>query len=125
MADRKSLALRAIEIRRSQRSSRIRAVMNDSLRPDGVPGSFLREPAAGILRLLPGERLGPYLIVSELGAGAMGRVVRATDTRLGRDVALKLLPDSWFADEDRRARFDREARILAAISHPYIAALYG
>jgi len=55
----------------------------------------------------------------------MGRVFRATDSRLGRDVALKLLPESWFADEDRRARFDREARILAAVSHAYIAALYG
>jgi serine/threonine protein kinase/Tol biopolymer transport system component len=71
------------------------------------------------------ESLGPYRIVEKLGAGGMGEVYRATDTRLGRDVALKVLPSSVAADEERLGRFEREARLLAALNHPHIAHVYG
>src|SRR5436305_8072366 len=76
--------------------------------------------------LLPaGTRLGPYEIVLPLGAGGMGEVYRARDINLGRFVAVKVLPD-WFAHNDeRRARLLREAQILATLNHPYIAAIYG
>jgi Tol biopolymer transport system component len=77
------------------------------------------------MSLSPGARLGPYEILSPLGAGGMGEVYRARDTRLGREVAIKVLPDSFLADPDRRARFDREAQVLASLSHPNIAVVYG
>src|SRR5438874_441846 len=73
----------------------------------------------------PGSRLGPYEIVSALGAGGMGEVYRARDTKLGRDVALKVIPDTFALDPDRRARFQREAQVLASLNHPHIAAIYG
>ncbi len=76
------------------------------------------------MRLLPGARLGPYEIVSALGAGGMGEVYRARDTRLGRDVALKILPAAIAADRERRARFEQEARHVAALNHPNILALF-
>ncbi len=69
-------------------------------------------------------RLGPYEIVSPLGAGGMGEVYRARDTRLGRDVAIKILPEEFFEDEERKLRFEREARTLASLSHPGIAAIH-
>jgi len=72
-----------------------------------------------------GDRLGSYQVIAPLGAGGMGEVYRARDTRLGRDVALKILPQTFASDPDRLARFDREAQLLAAISHPNIAAIYG
>ncbi|HKQ58344.1 MAG TPA: protein kinase [Candidatus Eisenbacteria bacterium] len=72
-----------------------------------------------------GTRLGPYEIVSLLGAGGMGEVYRARDSRLGRDVAIKALPASLAHDADRLARFEREARLLASLNHPNIAAIYG
>ena len=75
--------------------------------------------------LLSGEHLGSYEIIGFLGAGGMGRVYRARDTTLGRDVALKILPDLWLADPDRQARFEREARVLASLNHPNIASIYG
>src|SRR5262245_5380730 len=71
-----------------------------------------------------GTRLGPYEIVSAIGAGGMGEVYRARDTKLGRDVAIKVLPSSVTSDPDRLARFTREAQVLAALSHPNIAAIY-
>jgi eukaryotic-like serine/threonine-protein kinase len=74
--------------------------------------------------LTPGTKLGPYEIVSPLGAGGMGEVYRARDPRLGRDVALKILHSDVAADPDRRARFEREARTVAALNHPNIVALY-
>jgi len=74
--------------------------------------------------LAPGRRLGPYEIVAPLGAGGMGEVYRARDTRLGRDVAVKVLPGAFAQDRDRRARFEREARAVAALSHPHIVALH-
>ncbi len=72
-----------------------------------------------------GDRLGSFLVRSPLGRGGMGEVWRAEDERLGREVALKLLPDDLAADPERRARFEREARLLAALNHPNIATLYG
>jgi serine/threonine protein kinase len=72
-----------------------------------------------------GSRLGPYEIVSPLGAGGMGEVYRARDTKLNRDVAVKVLPDLFAADPDRLARFEREAQALAALNHPNIAHIYG
>ena len=75
--------------------------------------------------LTPGVRLGPYEVVSALGAGGMGEVYRARDTKLGRDVALKVLPDALAADADRLMRFEREARTLASLNHPHIAQVYG
>jgi eukaryotic-like serine/threonine-protein kinase len=72
-----------------------------------------------------GRRVGTYEIHAPLGAGAMGEVYRARDTRLGRDVAIKVLPTAFTADADRLARFEREARMLAALNHPHIAAIYG
>jgi Tol biopolymer transport system component len=74
--------------------------------------------------LSAGTRLGPYEILSPLGAGGMGEVYRSRDTKLGRGVAIKVLPEKFFEDEDRIARFEREAKSLAAVSHPNIAALY-
>jgi Tol biopolymer transport system component len=76
------------------------------------------------MTLIAGTRLGPYEIRAPIGAGGMGEVWRATDTRLGRDVAIKVLPEEFFEDEDRRARFEREAKSLAALNHPGIAAIY-
>jgi serine/threonine protein kinase/Tol biopolymer transport system component len=72
-----------------------------------------------------GERLGPYEILAPLGAGGMGEVYRARDTKLKRDVALKVLPDAFARDADRMARFQREAEVLASLNHPNIAAIYG
>src|SRR5882672_10161631 len=75
--------------------------------------------------LPPGTRLGPYEILSALGAGGMGEVYRARDTQLKREVAIKVLPQSYAADPDRLARFQREAELLATLNHPNIAAVYG
>jgi len=75
--------------------------------------------------LAPGARLGPYEILSALGAGGMGEVYRARDTKLGRDVAIKILPQVFSNDPERLARFEREARMLAALNHPNIGAIYG
>ena len=72
-----------------------------------------------------GRRLGSFTIQALLGAGGMGEVYRAHDSKLGRDVAIKILPAVWLADPDRRSRFDREARLLAALNHPHIGAIYG
>src|SRR5262245_9046209 len=74
--------------------------------------------------LSQGTRIGPYEIVAKLGAGGMGEVYRARDTRLGRDVAVKVLPERFSADRDRLQRFDREARAAAALSHPNILVVY-
>src|SRR5215510_13624014 len=71
-----------------------------------------------------GARLGPYEILSPLGAGGMGEVYKARDTRLERTVAIKVLPADLASDPDRRARFEREAKAIAALDHPHICALY-
>src|ERR1700691_3762746 len=77
------------------------------------------------MTLTAGSRLGPYEILAALGAGGMGEVYRARDTTLGRDVALKILPDAFASDPDRLARFTREAQTLAALNHPNIAHIHG
>src|SRR4029079_7213759 len=75
--------------------------------------------------LTPGTRLGVYEIVGALGAGGMGEVYRARDTKLNRDVALKILPEAFAGDGDRLMRFTREAQVLASVNHPNIAQIYG
>jgi serine/threonine-protein kinase len=75
--------------------------------------------------LSPGTRVGPYEVVTPLGAGGMGEVYRARDAKLARDVALKILPPALAGDADRLLRFEREARTLAALNHPHIAQIYG
>ena len=77
------------------------------------------------MSLATGTRLNAYEIVAPLGAGGMGEVYRAQDTKLGRSVALKILPDALASDPDRVARFEREAKVLASLNHPHIAALHG
>src|SRR5258706_14398004 len=74
--------------------------------------------------LSSGTRLGPYEIDSPLGAGGMGEVYRARDTRLGRDVAVKVLPSHLSENPELKARFEREARAISALSHPHICALF-
>ena len=75
--------------------------------------------------LAPGTRLGAYEVIASIGVGGMGEVFRARDTKLNRDVALKVLPDSFASDPDRLARFTREAQTLAALNHPNIAHIHG
>ena len=87
--------------------------------PNGLP---LESPA---MSLTPGSRLGPYEIVAALGSGGMGEVVRARDTRLGRDVAIKSLPAAFARDPERIARFEREARLIASLDHPNLGAIHG
>ena len=75
--------------------------------------------------LTPGSRLGPYQVIASIGAGGMGEVSRAHDTKLRRDVALKVVPPAFTSDPERMARFEREAHVLASLSHPNIASIYG
>ena len=89
----------------------------------GIRRLYLAEPQ--LVPLQAGARLGPYEILSLLGAGGMGEVYRARDTRLKRDVAVKVLPATFAGDPDRLARFQREAELLAVLNHPSIAAIYG
>jgi serine/threonine protein kinase len=94
---------------------------------------FLAEPAVAVAAqmtnpsgsMLTGRRIGVYEVQTLLGAGGMGEVYRARDTKLGRDVAIKILPSMFTADPERLARFEREARMLAALNHPHIGAIYG
>src|ERR1700682_3175093 len=76
------------------------------------------------MALTSGTKLGPYEIQAALGAGGMGEVYRARDTRLGRDVAIKVLPSHLSSDPDLKARFEREAKAISALSHPHICHLY-
>src|SRR5512138_2203871 len=77
------------------------------------------------MALASGTRVGPYEIAEPIGVGGMGEVYRARDVNLGRDVALKVLPDAFAQDPERLARFEREAKTLAALSHPNIAIVHG
>src|SRR4029079_10628206 len=77
------------------------------------------------MSLSSGVRLGSYEILSKIGEGGMGEVYRARDAKLGRDVALKFLPEAFATDPERLARFQREAHLLASLNHPQIAAIYG
>ena len=107
----------------------VESLLDDSVSNDG----FLAEPAIVLpSRLLLdapdvmiGRSLGAYHLETLLGAGGMGEVYRAHDTRLGRNVAIKILPPAFTANPDRLARFEREARMLAALNHPNICAIYG
>src|SRR5262245_17962573 len=72
-----------------------------------------------------GNRIGPYEVLAELGEGGMGQVYRATDTALGRQVAIKILPEAFAQNPERLGRFEREAKTLASLNHPHIAAIYG
>ena len=76
------------------------------------------------MALVPGTRVGSYEVIVQIGVGGMGEVYRARDTKLNRDVALKVLPAAFILDGDRIARFRREAQMLAALNHPNIAAIY-
>jgi serine/threonine-protein kinase len=78
----------------------------------------------GGMSLSPGTRFGPYAVVSRLGGGGMGEVYRGTDTRLGRDVAIKVLPATTDLSADALARFDREGKAIAALNHPNICTLF-
>jgi hypothetical protein len=114
----------------------------ESLLAEEEPGSFLGKPAldvaaqvlaqdqAGVAgtvspEAMSGRVVSHYRILAKLGAGGMGEVYRALDTKLGRDVALKILPKAMADDAERMARFEREARVLASLNHPNIAAIYG
>ncbi len=77
------------------------------------------------MALEPGSKLGVYEVTAKIGAGGMGEVFRAHDTTLDRDVAIKVLPDAFATDPERLARFEREAKVLASLNHPNIAAIYG
>src|SRR5580704_15509265 len=88
------------------------------------PDQALRRGVESLLAF-ESRRIGPYQVVSLLGAGGMGEVYRAHDPQLGRDVAIKVLPPQYVANPERLARFEREARLLAALSHPNIATIYG
>jgi eukaryotic-like serine/threonine-protein kinase len=75
--------------------------------------------------LTAGTRLGPYEVLAPIGAGGMGEVYRARDTKLDRDIAIKVIPPALAQDPDRLARFEREAKVLASLNHPNIAQIYG
>src|ERR1700686_3011446 len=77
------------------------------------------------MALVAGTKLGPHEVVAQIGAGGMGEVYQAHDTKLGRDVAIKVLPANFVNDPERLSRFQREARMLAALNHPNIATIYG
>jgi eukaryotic-like serine/threonine-protein kinase len=87
----------------------------------GVGAGLVSDARAAVT----GRRIGVYQVLAPIGAGGMGEVYRARDTRLGRDVAIKILPRAFTADADRLARFEREARVLAALNHPNVASIYG
>ena len=91
-----------------------------------APRLFWRRPRVGsspILSLSPGSRLGPYEILAPIGAGGMGEVYKAKDTRLDRTVAIKVLPEKSMPSAEARQRFEREARTISQLSHPHICTL--
>ena len=105
----------------------VRTEVESLLRAHQEAGSFV-ESGFGVRDSgfdLIGRDVGTYRIVSQLGAGGMGEVYRACDTTLGREVAIKILPSAFTRDIARRARFEREARVLATLNHPHIGAIYG
>ena len=110
----------------------LRRDVESLLANESQAADFLTAPPAAAAKLLTseqefliGKQIGPYRVLSLLGAGGMGEVYRARDTKLGRDVAIKVLPPMFTADRDRLARFEREARMLATLNHPHIGAIYG
>jgi serine/threonine protein kinase/TolB-like protein/tetratricopeptide (TPR) repeat protein len=112
-----------------ERDEALRLEVESLLSYEVAAASFLETPAAdaaarGSTEMI-GRQLGPYRILAPLGAGGMGEVYRARDSKLGRDVAIKVLPSHFTADPERRSRFAREARLLATLNHPHIGAIYG
>ena len=107
----------------------LRAAVESLLDAHNNAGSFgatpLFAPSTAVKRLSPASQLGPFQIESLLGAGGMGEVYRAYDTKLHRAVAIKVLPDFFAKDANRLARFEEEARALAALNHPHVGAIYG
>jgi eukaryotic-like serine/threonine-protein kinase len=107
----------------------LRAAVESLLSAHDNAGSFgevpVFAPLSTVKRLAPGSQLGPFRIETWLGAGGMGEVYRAYDTKLQRAVAIKVLPDSFAQDPNRLARFEEEARALAALNHPHVGAIYG
>jgi eukaryotic-like serine/threonine-protein kinase len=110
----------------------LRRQVETLLSQDEQAGSFLGKPALAEASVMPGahsplvgRQLGPYRVLSSLGAGGMGEVYRARDSKLGRDVAVKTLTPQFSGDPERIARFQREAKLLASLNHPNIAAIYG
>jgi serine/threonine protein kinase len=112
----------------------LRREVESLLARQGSTGGFLDGPAVaaaaetvseGGASLVTGRRLGAYQVHERIGIGGMGEVYRARDTKLGRDVAIKILPKLFTSDPDRLARFEREARVLASLNHPHIGAIYG
>ena len=95
------------------------------LHGDGAGGAVEAFAGTRSIALMPRQRMGVYEIQAPIGAGGMGEVYRAHDTRLGREVAIKILPRAFVADPDRMARFEREARVLASLNHPNIATIHG
>ena len=108
----------------------LRHEVESLLAHEGGAGAFLATPAFSAAsmageQVLIGRRFGTYLVQSFLDAGGMGEVYRAHDEQLGREVAIKILPRSSAGDAERLARFEQEARLLAAVNHPHIGAIYG
>ena len=95
------------------------------VRPNGALSSRGNRIECFAMTLATGVRCGPYEITAKIGAGGMGEVYRARDTKLDRDVALKILPEAFAGDPERLARFEREAKTLAALNHPHIAHIHG
>ena len=77
------------------------------------------------MALTAGTKIGPYEVIGLIGQGGMGEVWQARDTKLDRDVALKVLPEAFTSDPDRLARFEREAKVLASLNHPNVGSIYG
>jgi Tol biopolymer transport system component len=133
-----ALALPAVERRAflkeaCEADSDLQREVESLVEETSAASGFLSDPAiVAAARLmvdkygtLIGRQIGIYRLVSLLGAGGMGEVYRARDTKLGRDVAIKILPRAFTSDRERLARFEREARILATLNHPHIGAIYG
>jgi serine/threonine protein kinase len=101
------------------------ARISEAVLADVVPAPLWSNAHPSQTSVFPGGRMGSYEIVALLGSGAMGEVWRARDTRLGRDVAIKILPRAFSSSPERVARFEREARVLASLNHAHIGAIYG
>jgi eukaryotic-like serine/threonine-protein kinase len=104
----------------------VEALLTQTTKAERFLGEPLAVVAAGVLAAdLTGRAFGNYQFVGRLGAGGIGEVYRARDTRLGREVAIKVVPPSLASDRERLARFQREARVLAALNHPHVGGIYG
>ena len=108
----------------------VEALLAHAQTAEGFLAAPIGEVAAHVLAdehgaSLVGRQIGSHKILSLLGAGGMGEVYRARDTKLGRDVAIKVVADAFLSDPERLARFEREARVLATLNHPHIGAIYG